>query len=61
MQRSNQRENTRSHQNTEVKRVWAGLVLGRVISWEPSVTLCFSSVAYDFWLAIATQNRQIIS
>ena len=41
MQRSYQGEYTRSHQNTEVKHLWAGLVLGRVISWEPPVTLCF--------------------
>ena len=35
--RSYLRENTRSHQNSEVKRVWAGLVLGLVTTWESPV------------------------
>ena len=41
--RSYLRENTRSHQNSEVKRVWASLVLPSVTRWE-------SEVAYVFFL-----------
>ena len=33
-------ENRRSHQNSQLKPVWAGLVLGWVISWEFPVTYC---------------------
>jgi hypothetical protein len=35
--RSYQGYYTRSHQNSEVKRLWAGIVLGWVTSWEVPV------------------------
>ena len=35
--RSYHQEHRRSHQNSQLKPAWAGLVLGRVISWESPV------------------------
>lgn len=41
MLRSYHHESTRSHQNSEVKRGWARLVLGWGITWEPRVLQCY--------------------
>ena len=42
MLRSFHPEKTPSHQNWEVNLDWAVSVLGREITWEPTVTQCFA-------------------
>jgi hypothetical protein len=39
--RSYHQEHRRSHQNSQLKPAWAGLVLGWVTPWESPVTYCF--------------------
>ncbi len=43
MLRSFHPEKTPSHQNWEVNLDWAVSVLGREITWEPTVTQCFAA------------------
>src|SRR3954468_7386269 len=57
--RSYQHKSTGSHQNSEVKRAWARVVLGWVTSWEVLVLHSFLFIFFVSWRGSACGDKSV--